>query len=197
VSASAFVVTLLMAGCGGKIKYPNYYALEVVPTPRPPVGAARLAGTLAVRRFETSPYLRQGRIAYRQAPTEIGFYEYHRWAAEPAETVTAALIDSLRASRLFSFVRRYDSQDRQDYLMTGRIERLEEIDYGGGVQVEAKLSAELIDLRAGATLWTGEADERVSVDTRKVSAVVAEMSHAVQKSIDRLVAGVETQLQAK
>jgi hypothetical protein len=34
--------------------------------------------------------------------------------------------------------------------MSGRLERLEEIDYGGGVRVEAKLSAELLNLRSGA-----------------------------------------------
>jgi ABC-type uncharacterized transport system auxiliary subunit len=134
---------------------------------------------------------------YRQAPTEIGFYDYHRWAADPGETVTAAMIESLRSSRLFSFVKRYDGQDRQDYLMVGRLERLDEIDYGGGVRVEAKLSAELVNLRAGATVWTGDADETLSVDTRNVGAVVAEMSQAVQKSIDRLVAKLDQQLPAK
>jgi uncharacterized lipoprotein YmbA len=190
-------VALLMAGCAGKIRYPSYYALQVAPAPRPSVSDARLPGTLAVRRFETPPYLRQGRIVYRQAPTEIGFYDYHRWAAEPGETVTAAMIESLRSSRLFSFVKRYDGQDRQDYLMVGRLERLDEIDYGGGVRVEAKLSAELVNLRAGVTVWTGDADETVSVDTRNVGAVVAEMSHAVQKSIDRLVANLDQQLPAK
>src|SRR5271157_4565147 len=197
LSTSACAVALLMAGCAGKIRYPSYYALEVATAPRPSASDARLPGTLAVRRFETPPYLRQGRIVYRQAPTEIGFYDYHRWAAEPGETVTAAMIESLRSSRLFSFVKRYDGQDRQDYLMVGRLERLDEIDYGGGVRVEAKLSAELVNLRAGATVWTGDADETLSVDTRNVGAVVAEMSRAVQKSIDRLVANLDQQLPAR
>jgi ABC-type uncharacterized transport system auxiliary subunit len=194
---SACAVTLLMAGCAGKIRYPNYYALEVAPAPRPPASDARLPGTLAVRRFGAPPYLRQGRIVYRPAPTEIGFYDYHRWAAEPAEMVTASMIDSLRSSRLFSFVKRYDGQDQPDYLMVGRLERLEEIDYGGGVRVEAKLSAELVNLRGGAAVWTGDADETLSVDTRSVSAVVAEMSHAIQKSVDRLVASLDQQLPGK
>jgi ABC-type uncharacterized transport system auxiliary subunit len=188
---------LLTAGCGGGIRYPNYYALELPPAPAPAGSNTRLQGTVAVRRFETPPYLRQGRIVYRQAPGEIGFYNYHRWADDPAETVTTAVIDSLRSSRLFSFVKRYDGQNQQDYLMVGRLERLEEIDYNGGVRVEAKLSAELVNLRAGATVWTGDADETLRVDTRSVNSVVAEMSHAVQKSIDRLVVSLDQQLPAK
>ena len=195
--ASACAVTLLMAGCGGKILYPHYYALDIPPAPGPAVSDARLPATLAVRRFETPPYLRQGRIVYRKAPAEIGFYDYHRWAADPAETVTAAVIDSLRSSRLFSFVKPYDGQGQQDYLMSGRLERLEEIDYGSSVRVEAKLSAELVDLRTGATVWTGDADETLGVETRNVNSVVVEMSQAIQENIARLVASLNQQLPAK
>ena len=173
-----------MAGCGGKILYPQYYALDIPPAPSPAAADARLPATLAVRRFEALPYLRQGRIVYRPGPAEIGFYDYHRWAADPAATVTAAMIDSLRSSRLFSFVKPYDGQSQQDYLMSGRLERLEEIDSGGSVRVEAKLSAELVDLRTGETVWTGDADETLEVETRNVNSVVVEMSHAVQKSIE-------------
>jgi len=185
-------VMLLLAGCG-RIRYPNYYALELPPTPVPAVREPRFPGTVAVLRFETPAYLRQGRIVYRQAPEEIGFYDYHRWAADPAETVTAAMIDSLRSSRLFSFAKRYDGQGKPDYLMVGRLERLDEIDYGGGVRVDARLSAELMNLQTGATLWTGEADETQGLDARNVNSVVAEMSKVVQKGIDRLVDGLDRQ----
>ena len=196
VSTSACAVALLMAGCGGKILYPNYYALEIPPAPSPACSDARLPATLAVRRFETPPYLRQGRIVYRQAPAEIGFYDYHRWAADPAATVTAAMIDSLRSSRLFSFVKPYDGQSRQDYLMSGRLERLEEIDYGGGVRVEAKLSAELVICEPAPPCGLAMRMRPLRVETRNVNSVVVEMSHAVQKSIDRLVASLDQQLVA-
>jgi len=197
ICMSACMVALLMAGCGGKILYPHYYALDIPAAPKPAASDARLPATLAVRRFEALPYLRQGRIVYRQGPAEIGFYDYHRWAADPAAAVTAAMIDSLRSSRLFSFVTPYDGQGQSDYLMSGRLERLEEIDAGGDVRVEAKLSAELVDLRTAATVWTGDADETLGVETRDVNSVVMEMSHAVQKSISRLVASLDRQLPAK
>ena len=197
IITSACMLALLMAGCGGKILYPHYYALDIPAAPKPAASDARLPATLAVRRFEALPYLRQGRIVYRQGPAEIGFYDYHRWAADPAAAVTAAMIDSLRSSRLFSFVTPYDGQGQQDYLMSGRLERLEEIDSAGSVRVEAKLSAELVDLRTAATVWTGDADETLGVETRDVNSVVVEMSHAVQKSIDRLVASLDQQFLAK
>ena len=81
--------------------------------------------------------------------------------------------------------------------MSGRLERLEEIDDSAGIRVEVRLSAELVNLQTGATVWTGEADDTLGVETRNVNAVVGEMSHAVQKSIDRLVASLDQQLHAK
>jgi len=195
VSISVCAIALLSAGCGVRIRYPDYYTLELPLAPVPAVSETRFPGTVAVRRFETPAYLRQGRIVYRQAPEEIGFYDYHRWAADPAETITTAMIDSLRSSRLFAFAKRYDGQGQPDYLMVGRLDRLEEIDYGGGVRVEARLSAELMNVRSGATVWTADADETQGVDSRDVNSVVAEMSHTIRKSIDRLIAGMAKDLQ--
>jgi len=196
-AAAAWASALLTAGCGGKILYPHYYTLEIPPVPRGAAFSPRLPATLAVRRFETAPYLRQGRIVYRQALAEIGFYEYHRWAADPAVMVTSAVIDSLRSSQLFSFVKSYDGQGQQDYVMGGQLEQLEEIDSAGTVRVAVKLSAELLDVRTGAMVWTGEGGETSAVETRNVNSVVVEMSHAVQKSIDRLVTSLSQQLRGK
>jgi ABC-type uncharacterized transport system auxiliary subunit len=183
--------------CGGKILYPKFYALEIPPSPPPAVHSTRFPGILAVRRFESAPYLRQGKIVYRENPAEIGFYEYHRWADNPAETITTAVIESLRSARLFSSVKRYDSQNQQDYIMLGRLERLEELDYGSEVSVVVRISAELVNVRTGATEWTDTSSETAKVDTRNVNSVVVEMSHAVQKSIDTLVVNLDQQGPAK
>jgi uncharacterized lipoprotein YmbA len=185
--ASACIMTLMTVGCGGKVLYPSYYALSLAPPPKPVMDNSLLQATVAVRRFDTPPYLRQGRIVYREAPQQIGFYEYRRWAEDPAATTTAAIIDSLRASRLFTVVKAYDSQDKPDYIMSGRLERLDEIDYGGGVRVEAKLTAALVNPRTGAMVWSDDASNGLSVDTRDMNSVVVEMSHAVEKCIDQLM----------
>jgi uncharacterized protein YukE len=78
--------------------------------------------------------------------------------------------------------------------MTGRLEKLDEIDYGGEVRVEAKLSAELTNLRTGSVVWTGDAAQTSRVERRDVNSVVAEMSHALQESMDQLLTGMEQQV---
>lgn len=194
---TALSVTLLLAGCGGKILYPKYYTMELPAPPTNTKANTELHGTLAVRRFESAPYIRQKKIVYRPTAEEIGFYEYHRWAADPAEMVTTAMLDSLRSSHLFSEVKRYDGQSRQDYLMDGRVEKLEEIDYGDAVSVTAELSAELVNLETGTTEWTDHAAETLKVDECTIDSVVVELSHAVQKGIDRLITSLDQQTLAK
>ena len=191
--ATVCTLMLLISGCG-KVKYPSYYTLSIAPELKSDVSSTPRPVTVAVRQFETPVYLRQGRIVYSQTPGEIGFYEYHRWAVDPGAAVTTAMVDALRSGRLFSTVARYDGHDRSDFLMTGRLEKLDEIDYGGEVRVEAKLSAELINLRTGSIVWTGDAAQTSRVEGRDVNSVVAEMSHALQESLDQLLTGMRQQV---
>jgi ABC-type uncharacterized transport system auxiliary subunit len=188
-------LTLLVSGCG-RVRYPDYYTLSIAPALKPNVNSTPRQVTVAIRRFETPAYLRQGRIVYSKAPGDIGFYEYHRWAVDPAEAVTTAVVESLRSENLFSLVAPYNGQDRPDYLVTGRLEKLDEIDYGGGVKAEVKLSAELTNLRTGAIVWTGDASGTSKVDGHEVDSVVAEMNRALQESVDRLLASMAQRVAA-
>jgi ABC-type uncharacterized transport system auxiliary subunit len=194
VAATTCTLMLLISGCMGKVRYPTYYTLSTAPAIKPDPGTSHWKAAVAVRRFETPMYLRQGRIVYREAPTQIGFYEYHRWAADPGATVTTAFIESLRSANAFSTIAPYDGRGRPDYLIDGRLEKLDEVDYGSRVRVEAKLSAVLTNLRTGAIVWSGDAEETSNVDKRDVNSVVAEMSRAVQANIDRLVGNMEQQI---
>lgn len=76
-----------------RVGYPAYYTLNL---PAPPA-AENVRTSIAVREFQSPNYLRQGPIVYRTTPEEIGFYEYHRWAADPRTLLTSAVIDHLRA----------------------------------------------------------------------------------------------------
>jgi uncharacterized lipoprotein YmbA len=193
LTATACVATLLTAGCGA-VRYPTYYALDVAPAPKPAADGGRRSVAVAVRRFETPDYIRQGRIVYREAPQQIGFYDYHRWADDPGATITTVMIDALRSAQLFSAVVPYDGQEKQECVLSGRLARLDEVDYGGGVRVETRLVAELVNRRTGETLWTGEASETSNIETRTVASVVGALSHAVQISINRLIASMDQQV---
>src|SRR5215469_18599955 len=119
----ALTAVAVLTGCGGAVKYPHYYALNVPPAPDPPV-ADGVRASLAVREFRSPTYLRQGAIVYKISPEQIGFYNYHRWAVDPREVVTTAVTDRLRASGNFTQVKPYDGRSDIDYVLSGRIEKL-------------------------------------------------------------------------
>jgi len=188
LTAICFVVTALitMAGCGGAVKYPNYYTLNVPPPPDPPVQEG-VRASLAVREFRSPAYLHQGAIVYKTSPEQIGFHNYQRWAVDPREIVTNAVTDRLRASGSFAQVKLYDGRSDIDYVLTGRLEKLEEVDYEGGVKVEVAISAQMTNLTTGAAVWTNAVDEIGTVGQRDVAAVVSEMDRTMERAIEKLL----------
>ena len=193
-TALILMVTLLpaLSGCG-RVRYPAYYTLNL-PAPPDPPAPENVRTSIAVREFQSPGYLRQGPIVYRTAPEEVGFYEYHRWAADPRMLVTAAVVDHLRAGGQFSMVSMYDGRPNNDYVFSGKLEKLEEVDYGSGVEVEVAMSAQITRVATGATVWSNAVSETGTVSQRNVRGVVSEMNRTVDSAINKLLSTVPAPL---
>ena len=191
-----FMLALLPAlvGCS-KVRYPAYYTLNLPPPPDPPAQEKQVS--IAVREFQAPAYLRQGPIVYRSTPEEIGFYEYHRWAADPRKTVTSAVIEDLRASGQFSTVSMYEGRRDIDYVFSGKLEKLEEVDYEGGVKVEVALSAQITRASSGETVWSNTVFEAGKVSHRNVPGVVAGMNQTMELAINKLLSTVPAPLASR
>jgi ABC-type uncharacterized transport system auxiliary subunit len=168
----------------------------VPPPPDPPV-PENVHATLAIREFRSPKYLRQGAIVYKTSPEQIGFYNYHRWAVDPREFLTNAVADRLRASGNFSQVKVYDGRPDFDYVLSGRIEELEEIDYEGGVKVQVAISAQMVSVATGATVWTNSVSEVGTVSQRDVPAVVSAMNGTMGQAIEKLLSPAPTAISIK
>ena len=177
---------LTLASCGGRVRYPNYYTLNL-PAPPDPPAAEKAHAAVAIREFRAPAYLRQGAIVYKPSPEQIDFYAYHRWAINPCEFVTNSVIEQLRASGDFARVKPYDGRPDMDYVLSGRLEKLEEIDYAGGVKVEVAISAQMTNVATGATVWTNAVSEIGDVNKRGVPAVVSEMNRTMELAIRKLL----------
>ena len=130
--AVAFMGALVLAGCGS-VRYPTTYVLNFpppVPQAAPSNGAL---GPVAIREFRCPEYLCEGRIVYRSSPEEVGFYEYHRWAMNPRQAITQYVEEGLRAQSLFKSVSVHERGSEAAYVLSGNIERLEEVDQGRDV----------------------------------------------------------------
>jgi ABC-type uncharacterized transport system auxiliary subunit len=122
---------------------------------------------------------------------ELDYYEYHRWAERPAASLTQAFLARLRAQRLFSSVGAYDGKSQANYLLRGRVDRLEEVDSPEGVAVRVELSAEAVDAKTLQTVWTASASHSGPVARGEVAAVVAEISRGVDACLGQLTASLD------
>jgi ABC-type uncharacterized transport system auxiliary subunit len=184
--ALALMLTLAaLVGCG-RVRYPAYYTLNL-PAPPDPPATETARSSITVREFQSPNYLRQGPIVYRIRPEEIGFYEYHRWASDPRALVTNAVIDHLRASGQYSTVSTYTGRPDSDYVLSGKLEKLEEVDYSAGVKVEVAISAQITKVKTGATVWSNAVSEDGTVSKRSVPGVVSEMNRTVEIGINKLL----------
>ena len=182
---------VILTGCGGKVKYPSYYTLNL-PAPPDPPAAENAHATLAIRQFRAPTYLRQGAIIYKTSSEQIGFYAYHRWAMDPRDFVTNSISERLRASGTFARVKGYDGSRDADYILSGRLEKLEELDYQGGVKVQVAISAEMTNITTGKIVWSNAVSEIGDVDKHDVPAVVSEMNRTMQRAIEKLVTPLST-----
>jgi cholesterol transport system auxiliary component len=197
----ALGVSVSLAGCAG-IRYPNYYVLNVPQPvsqrdpPAPSIGAAAKRGSVAVREFSAPRFLKEGSIVYRPGPEQLDYYAYARWAEDPRRIATEALIRELEERGLFESVDLYDGRQSPDWLITGSLDHLEELDENSNVSVEVGLSARIINLHSGEVLWRGGSIKTVKVGDRSVPGVVSEMSRGLGSAVSSLADSMQERLSA-
>jgi len=180
-----------LAGCGGKTRYPSYYVLNVPAPPSTDDPPKPVLGSVAIREFSAPRFLRQGPIVYRPSPEQLDFYNYDHWAEDPRRVITEALAREIRARGLFESVDVYDGRQSPEYLISGTLDHLEEVDHGSNVSIEVSLSARLVALHTGEVLWRGTATKTATLDERSVPGIVSEMSRELAGAVGSLVSSMQ------
>src|SRR5437763_1325001 len=142
--AVVFMGALVLAGCGS-VRYPTSHVLNFPPPVPQATPSSGALGPVAICEFRCPEYLCEGRIAYRASPEEVGFYEYHRWAMNPHQAITQYVEDGLRVQSLFKSVAVQERGSEAAYVLSGNIERLEEVDQAREVRAVCTISAHLLD----------------------------------------------------
>ena len=185
---------VILAACGGKIHYPNYYVLNLPPAAPQPGQSRLLQSSAAVRQFSAPRFLGDGPIVYRQSPEQLGFYNYDRWAVDPRSAVTGAFAQVLESRGIFQSVRLFDGRATPDYLVTGTINHLEEIDQDHQVLMSVSISAQLTNVKTGDVAWSGVSSQTTSLKGHAVSDLVAGMSQSADQAITNLVSSMQGRL---
>ncbi len=180
--------------CGGKVPPTNYYALNLsAPAP----AAAALEHTAVLMPMRAGRVIRQGRIVYRESPEQVGFYEYHRWAEDPADSVGQSLLRQIMALGTFASIAPFDGRTAADFVLRGELRRIEEVDHGGGVRATVEIALELVDAETARVVWSGSATKTEAVQVGEVRSVVSRMSAAADQAIKQLAGELDRHLRAQ
>jgi uncharacterized lipoprotein YmbA len=189
IIAALLIELVALSGCA-KVRYPDYYALKVPNPVDPSRDAGRISASLAVREFRAPQYLRQGSIVYRPDSEQIAFYNYHRWAEDPRQSVTNTIMRKLK--QVFNSVEAYDGRTGADFLLTGSLDHLEEVDSESSVSVEVEVSGKLQNVKTGYVIWSDTSFKASQVTQRSLPAVVAEMSRDLSEAARQLVSSMRS-----
>jgi ABC-type uncharacterized transport system auxiliary subunit len=114
----------------------------------------------------------------------------------PRQAIMQYLEDSLRAQSLFKSVAVHERGSEAAYLLSGSIERLEEVDEGRDVRVVCTISAQLLDTRTRSVVWSHTASATIKVEKRDMEGVVSSLSAAARTAADRLLKSMTEELPA-
>ena len=120
----------------------DYYSLEYEP---PRIGEHQpVAEVIKVEQFSVTPIYNTHKIIYRDKSYKRAAYTYHKWRANPGETVTYLLARDMQQSQLFKAVLSRRSKLPYAYLLEGSVDEFLESDTAGGCQAVLTLSIVLM-----------------------------------------------------
>ncbi|MEO1087523.1 MAG: ABC-type transport auxiliary lipoprotein family protein [Acidobacteriota bacterium] len=178
--------TAALSACG-TAPATRYYLLA--PPAMDGVAAEKADGLrLGVETFAVDPPFDQSRLVYRigEASGEVGFYEQHRWAAEPGRLVSTALAAGLRQLDALATSEPARAVGRYDVILSGRVVSLEEIDVPGSQIARIGLDLRLYAGADDALLWSGFLTAESRGNAADASDIMGQMQEAFNDLLGQL-----------
>lgn len=167
------LVVLMSASCGSLPKT-AFYTLPLPPAPQ--AGDPKTNFSLGVEHFRAVEILRDDRIVYYKSPTEVNFYQYHRWSSDPATLLTEGTARRLSQMGLFAQLKMLPSREATDYTLKGRLLDFEEMDYGGQGRGRVALELTLVRGRDRRVIWSFTRQAERAIEEPGVAGVVSALS---------------------
>lgn len=153
-------LSLLAASClgGGNVPRTHHYVLQ---PPPPPARTAPSGLHVGVATLEVDPPYDQDRLVYRpkRGGTEVGFYNYHRWAAPLGRLMASSLAGALTGAPGVASAEPLVSGIDYDAVLFGRVVRVEEVEFPDRSEARVALALAL-EGGDGEILWRGSLEGR-------------------------------------
>ena len=186
------LASLVAAGCGGVPKV-SYYTLQVPAAPAPT--DPRTDFVLGVEHFRAPVILRDDRIVYYVSPTQINFYQNHRWGADPATLVSDFTSQWMDSTGVFSQVKTLPVRDRVDYTLGGSILSFEEVDSDGGAKVRLGLALSLVRTSDHKMVWSSEQRQETPLAEHGVEGVASALNASCAQVLREMTPGLIAQIE--
>jgi len=180
------------AGCGS-IPKTYFYTLQVPAAPAP--SESKTSYVLGVEHFRAPEILRDDRIAYYVSPTQLNFYQYHRWGSDPATLLSEFTAEWVESSGVFAQVRLLPVRERVDYTLGGKVISFEEVDADGGAKVRLALDLSLVRSSDHKLVWSGEQRREMPLAERTVEGVASALNASCAQALGEMVPGLVAQVE--
>jgi ABC-type uncharacterized transport system auxiliary subunit len=177
----------------GSVPKTYYYTLQVPAAPAPV--DPKTDYVLGVEHFRAPEILRDGRIVYYVSPTQISFYQHHRWSSNPATLLSEFTAQWLESSGVFTQVKMLPVRERVDYTLGGNILSFEEVDAEEGAKVRLALVLSLVRTSDHKLVWSGEQRRETPLSERGVDGVASALNAACAQALGAMVPGLVTQVE--
>ncbi len=189
---SFLLVAAISAGCGS-VPQTHYYTLRTPPPPGAP--QARTNFVLQVEQFDAPEMLRDDRIVYYKSPTELNFYQYHRWSTDPAALLSELAVKYFAETGLFKAVYAYPAPVHADYTLQGRLLNFAEMSYEKSANAKAGkgrvgLALDLVRNRDNRVVWSTRKENEVPIEKKGMPGVVDALNAASQELFRDAYSGV-------
>ena len=165
---------------GSKSTVRHYYQIYYKPKP---VLGRQISGTVRIKTFDADKIYRRHNLLFRTSPYEIFYYNTHFWASRPADMITDLIASHVKGAGLFSDVI-LQLDRRPDYVFSGRILALDEIDSDDIWFARVSIIFELKDYKTERTIITHSFDRRKEVLNQQQAYVVRAMGEILEEETE-------------
>jgi ABC-type uncharacterized transport system auxiliary subunit len=159
-------------------------------------GNPRTNFVLGVEQFRATAVLQDDRIVYYQSPTQLNFYQQHRWDTDPATLLSELTARQLQQTDVFAQVRVGPVREPTDYVLKGRVLSFAEVDYQGAVKARVGLQLTLLRSRDRKVAWSAQRQVENAVQEQGVAAVVNALNAATKQILDEMIPGIVAQVES-
>ncbi len=189
------LLALLMLVSCGSLPKTYYYTLQL---PAPPSATdAKTNFVLGVEHFRASEVLRDDRIVFFESPTQLNYYEYHRWGSDPATMLQELALRKLERSGVFAQVLRLPTRTHVDYMLKGQVLSFEETDYEEGVQGRVTLEMTLVRSSDGTMVWSDMRRVERPAEGPGVPGVVKALNESSDQLMNEALPGLIAQVESE